>query len=67
MEKIDILNFITDFRKSPNSIKTHREILAHLGSTHESAINAMLNELQQTRVIKETDVNGDKAYQVISR
>jgi len=67
MKKIDILNFLTDFRKSPNSIKTHREILNHLGPVNEAAINAMLSELQQTRVIKETDINGDKAYQVISR
>ena len=67
MKKIDILNFITDFRKSPNSIKTHRELINHLGSQHESTINTMLDELQKAKVVKQTELNGEKAYQVISR
>ena len=67
MKKIDILNFITDFRKSPNSIKTYREIVNHLGTQHEAIINVMLDELQKSRVIKQTESNGEKAYQVISR
>jgi hypothetical protein len=67
MKKIDILNFITDFRKSPNSIKTHRDLINHLGSQHEPAINSMLDELQKTKVVKQTELNGEKAYQVISR
>jgi SOS-response transcriptional repressor LexA len=67
MKKIDILNFITDFRKSPNAIRTHTEILNHLGVVHQAAIDQMLTELQQTRVIRQTEVNGEKAYQVISR
>ena len=67
MKKIDILNFITDFRKTPNSIKTHSELISHLGSQHEPSINAMLDELQKTRVVKQTELNGEKAYQVISR
>lgn len=67
MKKIDILNFITDFRKVPNAIKTHRELLSHLGLEHESVLGAMLMELQQARVIKATELNGEKAYQVISR
>jgi hypothetical protein len=67
MKKIDILNFITDFRKAPNSVKTHRELLNHLGSQNESTIASMLDELQKTKVVKQTELNGEKAYQVISR
>jgi hypothetical protein len=67
MKKIDILNFITDFRKSPNSIKTYRELLSHLGPQHESTVTAMLDELQKNKVVKETELNGEKAYQVIAR
>jgi SOS-response transcriptional repressor LexA len=67
MKKIDILNFITDFRKSPNSIKTYAQLIDHLGSANESTLNQMLTELQQAKVIRETDANGEKSYQVISR
>jgi len=67
MRKIDILNFITDFRKAPNDIKTHTQVLSHLGETHEPTISQMLTELQQARVIRETELNGEKAYQVIAR
>ena len=67
MKKIDILNFITDFRKAPNSIKTHQQLLNHLGVHHESAITIMLNELQQSKVVRQTELNGEKAYQVIAR
>jgi SOS-response transcriptional repressor LexA len=67
MKKIDILNFITNFRKAPNDVKTYNELLAHLGAENASVIDQMLTELQQTRVIRETTLNGEKAYQVISR
>lgn len=67
MRKIDILNFITDFRKAPNDIKTYTQLLAHLGTTHESAITQMLNELQAAKVIRQTELHGEKAYQVIAR
>ena len=67
MKKIDILNFITDFRKSPNSIKTHQQLLNHLGADNESAINTLITELQQAKVVKSTELNGEKAYQVIAR
>ncbi|HYC86365.1 MAG TPA: hypothetical protein VEB86_14125 [Chryseosolibacter sp.] len=67
MKKIDILNFITNFRKAPNDVKTFQDILNHLGQTHEQQINQYLSELQQARVIRQTEVNGQKAYQVISR
>ena len=67
MKKIDILNFITDFRKSPNSMKTYRDIINHLGSQHVSSIDVMLDELQKNKVVRQTELNGEKAYQVISR
>lgn len=67
MKKIDILNFITNFRKAPNDIKTYTDLLAHLGEANESMIQQMLVELQQTRVIKETQLNGQKAYQVVHK
>jgi hypothetical protein len=67
MKKIDILNFITNFRKSPNEIKTKTEILGHIGIDKENILDAMLSELQQAKVVRETEHNGQKAYQVISR
>ena len=67
MKKIDILNFITDFRKAPNSIKTHQQIITHLGIQHDSVIQGMLEELQKARVVRQTELNGEKAYQVIAK
>jgi len=67
MKKIDILNFITNFRKAPNDVKTHHELIAHLGATNEATVGQLLEELKSTRVIKETEKDGQKAYQVISR
>jgi hypothetical protein len=67
MKKIDILNFITDFRKAPNDIKTHAQLLAHLGNANEEQINQLIGELRQTRVLKETELNGEKAYQVVTK
>lgn len=67
MRKIDILNFITDFRKSPNDIKTHAQVLAHFGSSNEGKINELIAELKQTKVLKESAVNGDNVYQVVTR
>lgn len=67
MKKIDILNFITNFRKAPNDIKTRTQLLEHLGATNEATLDALLLELQHGKVIKETQHNGERAYQVISR
>ena len=67
MKKIDILNYITDFRKSPNEVKTHKQLVAHLGAENEPALNTMLTELKTLRTIKETELNGEKAYQVVSK
>ena len=64
MKKIDILNFITDFRKSPNDIKTYGQLVNHLGTHHEPAIQAMLGELKQLGVVKEMEHQGEKAFQV---
>ena len=67
MRKIDILNFITDFRKSPNDIKTYTQVLSHLGAAQEQLVSQMLAELQEARVIRQTELNGERAFQVIAR
>lgn len=67
MKKIDILNFITDFRKAPNRIISHQDLVNHLGSLNEPAMNTLLSELQQAKIVKSTELNGEKAYQVIAR
>jgi hypothetical protein len=67
MKKIDILNFITNFRKAPNDIKTYSDLVTNLGTQHVASINQLLIELQQTRVLKETTLNGEKAYQVVTK
>jgi hypothetical protein len=64
MKKIDILNFITDFRKSPNAVKSYKELLTHLGAANESALNTMLVELKASNVLKETESSGEKSYRV---
>jgi hypothetical protein len=66
-KKIDILNFITDFRKAPNDIKTFKEILSHVGAGDEVQLNAMLNEMQQMRALKLVEKNGERAYQVAAK
>ena len=67
MKKIDILNFITDCRKAPNSTKTYSQLVNHLGAGNEDTLKQMLFELQQARVVKESEVNGEKGYTVIAR
>lgn len=67
MKKIDILNFITDFRKSPNQVRTYQELLDHLGVQHESTMKAMLAEMKQLGVIRETEADGQKVYQVAKK
>lgn len=67
MRKIDILNFITDFRKSPNDIKTLNQIVDHLGTGKESQIKDLMAELIQNRVVRETEMDGEKAYQVVAK
>jgi hypothetical protein len=67
LKKIDILNFITDFRKLPNDIKTHNQLVNHLGAANEPAIMTLLSELKAQKVVREVDKGGEKAYQVIAR
>ncbi len=67
IKKIDILNYITNFRKAPNDIKTYAQIVEHIGAANEPMINQLLGELQQTRVLKEIQVDGQKAYQVVTK
>lgn len=67
MKKIDILNFITNFRKAPNDIKTHQQIVTQLNVSDETLFNQLITELIQSKVIKQTELDGEKAYQVISR
>lgn len=67
MRKIDILNYITDFRKSPNEVKTYSQLVSHLGASNEQTLQTMLTELKQLRTIRETEINGEKAYQVTSK
>jgi len=67
IKKIDILNYITDFRKAPNEIKTHSQLVSHLGSENEQTLITMISEMKQLRTIRETELNGEKAYQVVSK
>ena len=67
MKKIDILNYITDFRKAPNDIKTFSEIKQHLGKADEAALTTMLEEMKQLRTLRETEKNGERAFQVMAK
>jgi hypothetical protein len=67
MKKIDILNFITDFRKAPNSIKTLSEISTHLGTSDQGALIRLLEEMKQMRTLREVEKNGEKAFQVAAK
>ncbi|MGE0772492.1 MAG: hypothetical protein AB7K37_12320 [Cyclobacteriaceae bacterium] len=66
LRKIDILNFITDFRKAPNDIKTFSQLQSHLDA-EEATLKAMLGELIQLRTIRQTEVDGEVAYQVVAK
>lgn len=67
IKKVDILSFITDGRKAPNDIKTHSQLISHLGTDNEAAVVSLLGELIAQRVVKPTEKNGEKAYQVVAR
>lgn len=67
MKKIDILNFITDFRKAPNDVKSISEIRTHLGVTDDSTLLSMLEEMKQMRTLREVEKNGEKAFQVTAK
>ena len=67
MKKIDILNFITNFRKAPNEIKSLSEIKAQFSITDDASLLAMLEEMKQMRSIREVEKNGEKAFQVAAK
>jgi hypothetical protein len=67
MKKIDILNFITNSRKSPNDIKTHSQLVQNFNVSDEAQLAQLINELRQTKVLRETELNGEKAYQVVTK
>lgn len=67
MKKIDILNFITDFRRSPNAVKTISEIKQHLKTDNEVTLTTMLEEMKQLRTLREVEMNGERAFQVSAK
>jgi hypothetical protein len=67
MKKIDILNFITSFRKAPNDIKSFSEIKAHMNASDDAQLLAMLEEMKQMRTLREVEKNGEKAFQVAAK
>lgn len=67
MKKIDILNFITDFRKNPNEVKTLGEIRNHLKATDDSGLLHLLEEMKQMRTLREVEKDGEKAFQVTAK
>jgi hypothetical protein len=67
MKKIDILNFITHFRKEPNGIKTYAEIKDHLRAEQDAPLQHMLEEMKQMRTLREIEKNGERAFQVAAK
>lgn len=67
VKKIDILNFITNYRKAPNDIKTLAEITAHLKTSHDETLLPLLEEMKQLRTLRETEKNGERAFQVTAK
>jgi hypothetical protein len=67
MKKIDILNFITNFRKQPNDIKTFSEIKSHLNASQDEALSAMLEDMKQMRSLREVEKDGQRAFQVAAK
>lgn len=67
IKKIDILNFITDFRKTPNEIKSLSELKAHLKITDDATLVPLLEEMKQLRTLREVEKNGEPAFQVTAK
>jgi hypothetical protein len=67
MKKIDILNFITNFRKAPNEIKSLSEIKTQFNITEDASLLAMLEEMKKMRSVREVEKNGEKAFQVAAK
>ena len=67
IKKIDILNFITDFRKAPNDIKSLSEISLHLNIEDSGQLIPMLEEMKQLRTLREVEKDGERAFQVAAK
>jgi hypothetical protein len=67
MKKIDILNYITSFRKQPNDIKTFSEIKTHLNAEQDEVLWVMLEDMKQLRTIREVEKNGERGFQVAAK
>jgi hypothetical protein len=67
MKKIDILNFITDFRKAPNNSKTLSEIRNHIGVNDEEVLLRVIDEMKKMRTLREIEKNGERAFQVAAK
>lgn len=67
IKKIDILNFITDFRKAPNDIKSLSEISSHLNVDDTGQLLPLLEEMKQMRTLREVEKDGEKAFQVAAK
>ena len=67
MKKIDILNYITNFRQAPNDIKTFSEIKHHLKAAEEETLHKMLEEMKRLRTLREVEKNGERAFQVAAK
>ncbi|HEY3430677.1 MAG TPA: hypothetical protein VGK39_08380 [Cyclobacteriaceae bacterium] len=67
MKKIDILNYITSFRKQPNDIKTFTEIKTHLNAQQDDTLLAMLEDMKQMRTLREVEKDGQRAFQVAAK
>lgn len=67
LKKVDILNFITDFRKTPNEIKSLSELKEHLKQSDEAPLLAMLEEMKQLKALREVEKNGERAFQVTAK
>lgn len=66
IKKVDILNFITDFRKAPNEIKSLSELKAHL-KADETTLLTLLEEMKQLRTLREVEKNNERAFQVAAK
>ncbi|MBN8576499.1 MAG: hypothetical protein KF775_06955 [Cyclobacteriaceae bacterium] len=67
LKKVDILNFITDFRKAPNQIKSLAEITAHLKLENEGTLLPLLEEMKSLRTLREVEKDGERAFQVTAK
>lgn len=67
IKKIDILNFITDFRKAPNDVKSLSEISNHLNVADPDQLMPLLEDMKQMRTLREVEKDGERAFQVAAK